>query len=353
MNKLKVAIIGCGRIAGYLEDDILRAKPCTHVGAYRHFHEIEITACCSQTEENARKFAERFDIPHFYTDADKLLKKEKPDIISITTHAPLHAELTIKAARSGVKGIFCEKAIACSLREADEMTAVCEKYGTVLSVNHTRRWESHYKFAKHLIGTGAIGTMQTITGYFSGNLIHTGTHMYDAMLYLAGKPLKVLANIDEKVSKETSGYALNGEDEKIEDRDGSLIINFEKDVTAYVYGQGKKYFIFELDVMGTEGRIKLGNGLFEYWAMEPSKAYEKFLELRKRDLCLLKTGNALINAVADLIGAVKEGRNTLSTGKDAGQSLEIALAAYESHYEKKGKAVKLPLKDRDRIVVSR
>ena len=94
MHKYKVGIIGCGRIAGYLEDDPLRGKPCTHVGVYQSIPSLKVTSCCSRTESNATRFAERFSIKECYTDYRKMLAEEDLDIVSIATYAPSHCEIT-------------------------------------------------------------------------------------------------------------------------------------------------------------------------------------------------------------------------------------------------------------------
>jgi len=132
MKKYKVGIIGCGRVAGLLEDDALRNYPCTHMGGYLKHSQIEVVACCSKTAEDAQRFADKFEIPRVYTDYMKMFANEKLDIVSVAAYAPTRAQMTIAAAKSGVKGIFCEKAMATSLAEADQMISVCAETGTVL-----------------------------------------------------------------------------------------------------------------------------------------------------------------------------------------------------------------------------
>ena len=363
MKKYKVGIIGCGRIAGYLEDDPLRRRPCTHVGAYQRIPAVEVTACCSRSTDNVKHFAQRFDIQRSYIDYREMLAAEDFDIVSIATYAPSHCEITIAAAQHKVKGIFCEKAMATSLEEADKMITVCAEHDVVLSVNHTRRWASDYVHAKAMIESGAIGRLQSIQGTFSGNLLHTGVHMFDGMIFFAGEPDAVggmLKDVEQE-SYKSSGYQfsdsiVSGEEsdgdayeesetdfDKKEDRDGVVTILFKNGVVGQAFGLGKKYFIFELDIQGTEGRIRIGNGLFEYWKMKKSKRYTNFRELQLQTYRLPpQVAPPLVLAVQDLIEAIETQRETKCSGRVARKSFEIALAAYESH-DQGGVPIKLPL----------
>ena len=59
-----------------------------------------------------------------------MIERENPEIISVTTRPGSHREIVVFAAEHGVKGIWCEKPLCCSMAEADAMVAACEKNGT-------------------------------------------------------------------------------------------------------------------------------------------------------------------------------------------------------------------------------
>ena len=86
-----------------------------------------------------------------YSSYEEMLQREELDIVSVCTHAPLHAPVTLAAAEAGVKAVFCEKAIATSLAEADAMVAACDERNVKLVINHTRRWDPYYETALALI----------------------------------------------------------------------------------------------------------------------------------------------------------------------------------------------------------
>jgi len=355
MKKYKIGIIGCGRIAGYLEDDPLRAKPCTHVGAYQQHPQCEVVACTSRDRENVEHFAERFSIPHTYTNYRTMLDEEQLDIVSVATYAPSHAEIVQYAARKKVQAIFCEKAMATSLTEADEMISACEQHSVQLTVNHTRRWGRDYVQLKEMIDAGIIGDVQSISGHFSGNLVHTGIHMFDVMSYVAGPGKMVWGQLTNGTldARESSGYRYEDDNEGINDADGVVIINFDNDIIGYVTGIGKRYFVFEMDIMGSEGRIRIGNGMFQCYQRGVSKRYSEFSELQRVDIPpFQKEPSGLIFAVNDIVKSLEEGHDSRCSGRAARQSLEIALAAHESHM-RGNVPIELPLTNSSRTVLSR
>jgi predicted dehydrogenase len=357
MQQYRAGIIGCGRVAGLLQDDALRKYPCTHIAAYREHPQVRVVACCSRTDEEAQNFARKFLIPHVYTDYNEMLEKEKLDIVSIAAYAPTRCAMVLAASRNGVRGVFCEKAMATSLREADLMIRACEASGTVLMVNHTRRWDHQYICAKEMIERGSLGRVQSISGTFSGNLLHTGVHLFDAMIFLCGPVARLSGRIikhDEKYD-ESSGYKFSekAHEERVDDEDGVATLYFENGVIGNVLGLAKKYFIFELDIQGTEGRLKIGNGLFEYWTMRPSLQYTDFRELQlETKIAPGRRPPGMVAAVFDLIHAIETGNATCCDGRDARHALECALGIYESHASR-GACIDLPLANIDLRITSR
>jgi len=360
MKKYKAGIIGCGRVAGLLENDTLRTYPCTHMGGYQDHSRIEVVACCSRTIDGAKKFAEEFNIPKVYTDYAEMLRREKLDIVSIAAYAPTRAEMTCAAARNGVKAIFCEKVMATTLAEADMMITTCEENNVVLCVNHTRRWDHHYIGAKQMIDDGAIGKVQSISGTFSGNLLHTGIHMFDAMIYFAGDVETVSGTLVEHDAEtdSASGYTFSEQkcdelDDEVNDKDGYATILFRNGIAGHLLGIGKKYFVFEIDIQGTEGRIRIGNNLFELWQMKESTHYSDFRELMLVTKAVPgKHPPGMVLAIRDIIDAIEQKRRVQCDGVDARRSLECALAVYESH-DQGSVPIRLPLTNRTIRVVSR
>src|SRR5665647_3149093 len=100
MNKLKFAIIGCGRIAARHAEQINRVA--------------ELKAVCDKVESKAVLLGNKYGAK-VYSDYNEMLLNEKElDMVAICTPNGLHAEHTIKAFRNGFH-VLCEKPMACLL----------------------------------------------------------------------------------------------------------------------------------------------------------------------------------------------------------------------------------------------
>ena len=127
MRKLNVGIIGCGRIGSLLEDDPLRGKPCTHAGGFASVSSVKLVAGCDIDPSRLKQFGERWGVDRLYVDHREMLKRENLDIVCIAAWTPLHGRLALDTARSGVKGIFCEKPLTVDVAEGRKLVKTCEQ----------------------------------------------------------------------------------------------------------------------------------------------------------------------------------------------------------------------------------
>jgi len=348
MKKYRVGIIGCGRIGSLLEEDPLRGKPCTHAGAYNQHSDTDIVAGCDINKKRLEAFGKKWNVKALYEDYRDMLEKENLDIVSIATWTHLHCQMVLDTAKSGVRGIYCEKPIALNLDEADLMLETCKRYNTKLVINHERRWDPYYRKTKELIEQGAIGELRTIVGNAlsekspkastdrlgGGPLFHDGTHLTDLLRYFAGEVEWVVGHEERAYGKEF-----------IEDTAFGFI-HFKNGIHSTIEGGGiRKYFNFELDIQGSEGRILIGNGTREFYKAKPSKRFSGFEELEKIDFPIPKRlDNPYVAGVQDLLNTVNNGKDSSSSGNDGKKALEIILAIYRSA-EKGGRRINLPLKN--------
>lgn len=335
---LKAAIIGCGRVAWMLEDDPLDTKPCTHMGAYRAFDAgvVEVTAASDTDNERLEAFGARYGVKGLYNDYKTMLQEEGPDVVSICAWATDRHRMALDAIEAGVKGIWCEKALATSLDEAREMAEAAESKGVAVIVSHLRRWSGEYGKAREIIENGGIGTLQSIVCHFSGSLLHTGTHAFDILLWFQGPAEWVMGEIEKK-----TGVA---EWDTPEDSGGRAFIKFRNGTYATVHAEAKGYFFFEFDVIGSNGRIRIGNnGVLEYYMPKESHYYTGIKELYTEPFPAYEERNIWIEALGNLVGAVNGVEASRNTPRDGYRALELALAIHES--SRTSEKVRLPLKE--------
>ncbi|MBI2193074.1 MAG: Gfo/Idh/MocA family oxidoreductase [Planctomycetes bacterium] len=171
----RVAVVGCGGM-GHHHAKTLVKNP-----------RVQLVAAMDAFPEALEKFSKEYQVPA-YADIEAMIRKEKVQLVFITTWQSVRAELTVAAAKAGVKGIFGEKPMAASLGEANQMVAACRKHKVKLVIGHQRRYMPVNVTARKLIQAGAIGRPQVMMRRDGYGLLNRGTHEIDEMLYILGDP---------------------------------------------------------------------------------------------------------------------------------------------------------------------
>lgn len=185
-GQYRAAIIGCGGISH---------PHATAIGAVEG---VELVAAADISQPTLQAFGARHGVDRIYTDAEEMLATEQPDLVVICTWPHTHADLTELSCAAGAKAVISEKPMAVDLTDADRMLHASTRSGTVLLVNHQRRFGWRYQEARRLIELGAIGQVTQISGTCNSEMLTSGTHVIDAIRFLAGdRPVTaVLGAID-------------------------------------------------------------------------------------------------------------------------------------------------------------
>src|SRR5215813_15253198 len=124
-------------------------------------HEAEIVAVCSPTSGNAARFAQHFGIPRVFTDYREMLKESDIEMINICAPNSLHAQMTKDAAAAG-KHIVCEKPLAMTIAEGEEMIAAAKKHGVLLMYGEELLFTPKYLKVKEMADAGAFGKVYLV-----------------------------------------------------------------------------------------------------------------------------------------------------------------------------------------------
>lgn len=278
MEKIPVAIIGLGRIASLLEDDSLREKPCTHAGAVSANPDCVLAAGFDINAERCALFASRWNCA-VYSDAEKMIEEQEPRILHIATHPDTHYEYCALAERYKIPVVVCEKPLADTKGRAKKIAAIHNRGVTKIITNHERRYSDDYVKAKEIIHSGELGEIMSIRGtLYMGKtrrlldvLWHDGTHLADAIMFLGNGIVKHRKMCGQSL-KERSGtaYLL-----------GDLYQKNKKIPFMIELGAGRDHLVFEIEISLSEGRVKIGNGIFEVWKSRESPYAEGFRSLEK------------------------------------------------------------------------
>lgn len=193
MSKVKIGIIGVGSIAE------------SHINAYLKNPDAELYAFCDINESRLKEMGEKYGVTHLFTDKDEMLALSEIDAVSICVWNSQHAPCTIAALNAG-KNVLCEKPMAMSAKEAEEMKAAADKNGKLLMIGFVRRYGNDSKIMQDFIKNDYFGDIYYAKatylrrdgnpgGWFGdksrsggGPLIDLGVHVIDLVRFLSGNP---------------------------------------------------------------------------------------------------------------------------------------------------------------------
>ncbi len=201
---VKVGIIGAGFMGSM------------HATVYSQLPDVKIAGIADIRGDKAKSLATKFKTIAYF-DPEQLIKKEDITLIDICLPTFLHKEYVIKAAEAK-KDVICEKPIALTVEDADEMIKVCEKNKVRFAVAQVIRFWPEYKYLKDIYDNGKYGKLLTISmrrvsplptwGWqdwllsqekSGGALIDLHIHDTDFLLYLTkNKPQKIYSKIGKK-----------------------------------------------------------------------------------------------------------------------------------------------------------
>jgi len=146
--KLPVGVIGLGRMGSIYTRHLAGHSGC------------RILSVSDVIEERAQGIAAGFGVKSWSTDYRDVLENRAIRAVFVTSPTGTHREVVIAAAEAG-KAIFCEKPIALTLEDTDQMIATIEKTGVMFQAGFMRRFDSGYVAAKEQIEAGVIGKAVT------------------------------------------------------------------------------------------------------------------------------------------------------------------------------------------------
>ena len=321
------ALVGTGRIGFSLGFDKKREQPASHTMALLGNKRIKLIAACDTNEDNLKEWGHCVKVAKTFASSSEMYKSiPTPDIITVAVNEDSHMEECLAAIAAKPRLIILEKPVALNSAQALEIARAAEKAGIPVMINHERRFATDYNMAKAYIKE--IGKLQTIRGeLYSGlriygkgyekdgsySLLHDGTHLVDIISWL----------LEEKLSSPVVTGIFK--DEKNEVRNFSAHFKTEScaEVTISMSGRSR-FFNFGLDILGTEGRICLGNGYAKFYKRKESKLYSGFYSLSKdKSIHLPKKTGYFSNMIQNAVDFLDEKEKLQSPLSAAIEDLEV------------------------------
>lgn len=262
---LKVCLIGCGR-AGMI-----------HARNYKNkIENARITAVADAVEEAAKAAAEELGVEKCFSDYKEILSDPEIDAVIVVAPTNLHKQIVIDCAAAG-KHIFCEKPMAMTVEECDEMIAACDRHKVKLQIGFMRRFDASFREAKRLVEEGAIGELVQIHSNTrgpskprpwmydikksNGILAEVNSHDIDAVRWMAGSDIETVYAVAGNVrNPEAEADYPDYYDSVLMSGTLKSGVHFCIDGAAYVqYGYDSK-----MELIGTKGKIQVGRSEKEH-----------------------------------------------------------------------------------------
>jgi predicted dehydrogenase len=342
METYRAAIIGLGRMGSTIDEEVKDYPaiplPYSIAGACRQSSRLELVAGADLLPEKRSAFQERWGVTALYEDYRQMIRQEAPDLVAICTRAENHAELALGVAEEGVGMVFLEKAMACSMREADAILAAYQERGIAFNTGVLRRFDGRYHRAREWIQSGQLGTTRTAVHLAPASLMHGHIHSVDTLMYLLGDPKAV------RVRGELHGDLARRGNRFDQDPRATYQVQFEGGVEAWSVPAGH----WDFEVFGDQGTIRgMNNGID--WAARRPVAQGRHTIYRAETFPNPVPQSPTLYLLEDLVRAKEKGRPPLGNVEVTHRATEVCLAVAQSHLSGGG-WIELPLEDRDLYV---
>jgi predicted dehydrogenase len=284
------------------------------------------------------------------TDPDALVRRPDIDLVSITSSSGSHARLALAALAAG-KHVVIEKPMAMNAAEARRIIAAAAERRVVLSVISQRRFEPVHQAVKRAVASGALGRLLLVEArcpyyrsqeYYDsadwrgtiaedgGALMNQSIHSVDLLLWFAGPARQVVGRTA------TQTHRMEAEDLAV------AIITFASGAYGTITASTsiRPGFLPTLDLYGEHGTIKLEGAAVTHWTVPgidppvaegPTSAGVTSPQLASHEHHRTQ--------LADVLGAIEEGRAPAVTGEDGLRAVELVDGVYQS--ARSGQAVLL------------
>jgi len=365
---LRAAVIGATGKGGYghgLDTTFLGIKG------------VELVAIADENPNGLKRAGQKLKIDKLYADYRNMLDREKPDIVSIGPRWVTERVKMIETAAAAGCHIHCEKPMAGTLHDADAIVAACDQAGVKISIAHQWRAMPPVHQAIKQLKEGRYGKLLRMRARPKDDargggeeLIVHGTHLFDLMMAFAGKPRWVSAHVAVGNRDATKNDRREGTEPvgPIAGNSIAAVFGFDNgirgyfDTTANLSKRGESRFdnLYGLFLECERAALHLRSPGDVYIYPAPlnlpdldNLKWEKMwiedwhftAEHKPRPLrkLWLHLGNTFL--ANNLVEAIRNNREPISSGRDVRYVIEMVQGVYASHFAK-GQRLSIPLADR-------
>ena len=336
---LRIATVGAGYFSQF------------HYDGWARIGGVRLEALCAL--DRAEAAATRYGVPRAFGEIEAMLDEVRPDLLDIITPPATHLALVRAAARRGI-AVICQKPLAPTLAEAEELVRVAEDAGILLVVHENFRFMPWFRQTRELIDQGRLATLHSVhfrlrpgdgqgpeaylarQPYFQNMarfLIHeTGIHFIDSFRYLMGEVVAVTARlrrINPAIAGEDAGY---------------VVFEFASGATGLFDGnrlndhvaQDCRLTMGEMHLEGDGGVLRLDGSGRLWWKPHGGAEAQEPYDWTARGFA----GDCVHALQKHVVRHLRDGTPLVNRGRDYLANMMIEAAIYQSHRE--GRRIELP-----------
>ena len=341
-RKIRIGIVGCGRIAK------------NHFGSIeKHADNLELVAVCDIDQNVLDEHSYTYKVPG-YICLEDMLKSEKLDLVALCTPSGIHPDQAVMAAKFGVN-VMTEKPMATRWQDGVRMVKACDEAGVRLFVVKQNRRNTTLQLLKRAVTEKRFGKIHMVhlnvfwtrpqSYYDQGNgwrgtwefdggaFMNQASHYVDLLDWLIGPVGKVQAMMSttRDIEVEDTGV-LN-----VKWRNGAL---GSMSVTMLTY---PKNLEGSITILGEKGTVRVGGVAvndIQLWQFEEPKDYDEQIQTANYETTsVYGFGHPLY--YTNVIEVLRGNAEPETDGREGLKSLELLIAAYLSARD--GKTISLPL----------
>lgn len=294
-------------------------------------------------EESARDASEELGVDTWHTDYRAALDDDRVDAVVIVTPTSLHREVAVAAAEAG-KHIFCEKPMAMSTHECDEMNAAVESAGVALQIGFMRRFDHNFRAAKLAVEVGDVGEVVMVKSLThgpstpqpwmydikqsNGPLAEINSHDIDTVRWFTGSEFEHLYAI-------AGNYRSPEAREEYPDFYDNVVMTatMTNGMQGVVEGAAAVRYGYDsrAEILGTEGVVFVGS-LGQNNVIVTTKSREMHQDTVKSWRDLFR--EAYQAEAQGFVDAIRHGEEPEVTGRDGRAAVDVVVAGNRSIIER-------------------
>ncbi len=303
MELKRLGVIGVGHLGQH------------HARVYTEILGTQLVGVVDQSESRASVIGETLGVP-FYTNIDEFIQKARPEAVSVVVPTILHYEVAKKALLSGIH-VLIEKPVTTTVREAEELLRIAEKYDLVLQVGHIERFNSAIQYISKIIHDPVFLQSRRL-GPYSTRINDVGV-VLDLMIH----DIDIIMSLVKSDIREISamGRCLRSDHEDL----ATAQMSFENGSIAHIHvSRVSERRLRQLEISEPQRYVTVNYETQDVSIHRCVKEDNSLIEVIEHPV--FPKSEPLKLELQHFVSCVREGKQPLVGGSDGKRALEVAIS---------------------------